>query len=93
MKSGEGFKTSQTPVQAQGSKEEFEELDEEDEEEEGEVRIISPPRLTYTQGPSMQETSFLGVMDDDVDSFSAFFTPPIFALEVNTSATSILIAK
>ena len=46
--------------------------------------IISPPRPTQSQGPSMQEVPFLGAIDDDVDSFSTVFTPSIPTSEVST---------
>ena len=46
--------------------------------------IISPPRSTHIQDLSMQGTPFLGVIHDDVDSFSTIFPPPIPTSEVNT---------
>ena len=77
-------------MQAQESGDESEEPDEEEEQEEGEVMIISPPKLTCSQGHFMPETSFLGLMmDDNVDSFSTVFTPSISTSEFDTSTFSI----
>ena len=83
------LKPSQALVQAhEPEKESREEPDDEDEDE-GEVMIISPLHSTNHQGPSIQEIPFQDVVDDDVDSFSIFFTPTILASKGNTLALLI----
>lgn len=93
LKGGKGSKSlqgsSQVLMQAQESEEEYEEESNEEDEEEGEIMIISSPRPTHTQGPSIQETPFLNDIDNDVDSFSTVFTFTIFVSKVNMSAFPI----
>ena len=55
--------------------------------------IISSSHPTHTQGPSVQGKPFLGVIDDNVHSFSTLFIPPILVSEVNTFVLSISLAS